>query len=78
MSRQCNHQPIGVGYKYQTLDWGALGREEKAGTLSGKRAGGWQQRAACATEGAQEGSFQTPRASKRVGRTPLQSIVVSF
>lgn len=82
MSRQGNHQPIGVGYKHQTLDWGALGQEEKAGTLSGKRAGRWQQRgrtrAACATEGAQEGSFHTPRASKRVGRTPLQSILVSF
>lgn len=41
MSRQGNHQPIGVGYKHQTLDWGALGQEEKAGTLSGKeRVGG--------------------------------------
>lgn len=60
MSRQCNHQPIGVGYKYQTLDWGVLRREEKAGTLW--ETSGWQQRgrtwATCAMEGAQEGSFR--------------------
>lgn len=75
MSRQCNHQPIGVWYKYQTLDWGVLRREEKAGTLGRKRRvggnSGAHTRATCAVEGAQEGSFRNTQGIRASGKNPF-------